>query len=120
MDIESLRELVGIRRELTESYESEIPGVLDQHWELLTRLLVEDMDSTVAYLSSSEVTADEIVNISEVFTDVVRLVPSREFIAAARTAANRFPKACADYNILGHLELAEKMVERRVLDPVRS
>lgn len=110
MNVQRLRELVRIRQHLHDTYASEVPGVLEKHWGELTRLLVEDMDATVVYLKSSEVTADELADISEVFDDVVEFCPSLEFIEAARLAAKRFPKACLDYNILPLLDAAEKSI----------
>lgn len=110
MNVQRLRELVRLRQHLHETYASEVPGVLERHWEELTRILVEDMSGTVAYLKSSNVTANEIADISEVFDDVVGACPSREFIEAVRLAAMRFPKMCQDYNVLPLLDSAEKAI----------
>ena len=110
MNVQRLRELIRIRQHLHETYASEVPGVLEKHWKELTRLLVEDMNATVAHLKSLEVTADEIADISEVFDDVVDACPSLEFIKAARLAAKRFPRTCQDYNIFPLLDSAEKMI----------
>ena len=111
MKVQRLRELVRIRQHLHDTYASEVPGVLERHWEELTRILVEDMPATVAYLRSSEVTADEIGDISEVFDDVVEVCPSQDFIDAVRFAAKRFPDCCERYNILPLLADAERMVK---------
>ena len=111
-NVKRFRELERLHRHYDRTYAFEVPGVMERHWEELTRLLVEDMDATIIYLKSSAVTADEIADVSEVFDDVMEVCPSREFIEAVRFAAKRFPEMCQNYNILALLDAAERMIPK--------
>ena len=68
-------------------------------------LLSRNLQDTVNFLDH-DCTGEQLVWMSEVFEEVSANLKSWEFIDALTRAADRFPKACSEYNIRNCIEYA--------------
>jgi hypothetical protein len=73
-------------------------------------ILAEDIPGTIAFLKN-ECTSDEYVWISEVFEDVVNMVPSKELVQCYKELMVKFPEACSEYHIETCIENAEAILK---------
>lgn len=75
-------------------------------WKEEVELLTRDMKESIDYLRN-ECTASEFSWMSEVFSDIMKENPSKEFIEVLYELAKKYPEETEKYNILSFIEEAE-------------
>ena len=69
------------------------------------QLFTANLQETIDFLDN-DCTADQFSWMSEVFDDISEKLQSWEFIDALERTADRFPKACSEYNIRNSIAYA--------------
>lgn len=108
MDKQKILDIAKRRRHIFEVSQDEDDYGLDKIRNELSDLIVSDISGAIKFMCEDPDCDDEIFSDwSEVFDDVARKSQSREFVAALKVAAKRFPKACEEYSIMKCIEFAE-------------
>lgn len=103
MNIQKFRETIKKRASINDEYSY---GV-EQCWNEEIRLLTEDIQSTIQYLSA-ECTSDEYSWISEIIDDIAEITGSRELIDCYKALSVKYPEECIKYNIAESIQFAEE------------
>jgi len=115
MNTEKLKELIKHREEVEKISHGEWTEEIEKCQEQLTDLLVEDMNSTIDYISK-ECASNEYVWISEVLDDVVELVPSKDFLQTFSSLKTKYPEEYSSYHIEESIQSAESILNWEVQD----
>ena len=78
-------------------------------WEEMVTVFSEDMEKTICFLET-DCTASEYSWLSEVFEDIAEKTQSREFIAALRKLAMKYPEETEQYNVMSFINGAEACI----------
>lgn len=78
---------------------------VEKCWKEMILAFSEDIDKTVLFLDFC--TADEFSWLSEIFEGIALKTHSKEFIAALRKTAEKYPEETKQYNIYDFIESAE-------------
>ena len=78
-------------------------------WEEMVTVFSEDMSKTICFLKN-DCTASEYSWLSEVFEEIAEKTQSREFIAALRKLAVKYPEETEQYNIMSFINGAEACI----------
>ena len=81
---------------------------IEKCWEEMTNIFSQDINKTILFLEICR--ADEFSLLSEVFEDIAQNTHSRDFIAALRKTAKKYPAETQHYNIVDFIESAECIV----------
>ena len=108
MDIIKFREIIKNISALDPNSFSEI----EKSWDAEVAILSEDVTSTIDFLNN-ECTEDEYAWISEIIDDLIEITQSKELLECYRQLMNKFPNACATYNISYTVECAESTLTEK-------
>ncbi len=73
-------------------------------------IFTENIDDTINFLDH-DCTGEDLAWMSEIFDEIVEKTRSRDFIAALRRAALRFPEETKKYNIPFFIDCAEAVID---------
>lgn len=74
-------------------------------WEKELNIVTENIDDTIRYLQT-ECTASEFSWLSEIFIEIVKKCPSKEFVEELYKLAQKYPEETKKYNIMDFIEEA--------------
>lgn len=97
-------EIIKKRSSIEEEWYTEI----EKCWEEMTGIFSADVNKTIQFLDIC--TADEFSWLSEVVENIAKRTHSKEFIAALRKTADKYPEETKKYNIIDFIESAECIV----------
>lgn len=106
MNIQLFKQIIHERENTDDEWYTRVEELQEQ----LIDVLSEDIAGTNEYLRT-ECTADEFSWISEVFDEIAEKTQSKEFIAALRFLAQRYPEETKMYNIIPFIDSAELAIE---------
>ena len=109
MNITKFREIIAQRIYVEEISCGEWDDGIEECREKEIAILAEDIPSTIMFLKN-DCTADEYSWISEVFEDVVELVPSKELVCCYKELMVKFPEESAKYSIAEIVKGAEAIL----------
>ena len=115
MNTEKLKELIKHREEVERISHGEWADEIEKCQKHLTELLVEDMKSTIAYISD-ECTSNEYIWISEVLDDIIELAPSKDFLRSFSGLKAKYPDEYSSYHIEESIQSAESILNYEVQD----
>ncbi len=104
MQFVEFREIIKKRASIEDEWYTEI----EKCWEEMTELFSIDINKTLQFLDVC--TADEFSWLSEIVEDIAKKTRSKEFVAALRKTADKYPEETTQYNILDFIESAECIV----------
>lgn len=76
----------------------------------MIKLFTNDMQETITFLDT-ECTEEQFSWLSEIFDDIAQKSQSKEFIAALRRTAKKFPQTVNEYNLLYFIDSAAKLIK---------
>lgn len=76
----------------------------------MVKLFTSDMQETIKFLDH-DCTEEQFSWLSEIFDDITKVAQSKEFIAALRRVAKKFPNAVNKYNLIYFIDAAEELLE---------
>ena len=82
----------------------------EELWKKEVQVVTEDINETINYLKT-ECTKDEFVWLSEIFSDVMQVVPSKEFIDELYVMAKKYPDVTKEYNIMSFIDEASQYLK---------
>lgn len=98
------REIIKKRASIEDEWYTEI----EKCWKEMTELFSKDINKTIQFLDIC--TADEFSWLSEIIEDIAKRTLSKEFVAALRKTADKYPEETKEYNIVDFIESAECIV----------
>ena len=104
MQFVEFREIIKKRASIDDEWYTEI----EKYWEKMTELFSKDINKTIQFLDVC--TADEFSWLSEIVEDIAKRSHSKEFVAALRKTADKYPEETKEYNIVDFIESAECIV----------
>ena len=104
MQFVEYREIIQRRAAIEEEWYTEI----EKCWEEMSALFSADISKTIQFLDIC--TADEFSWLSEIVEAIAKRTHSKEFVAALRKTADKFPEETKQYNIVDFIESAECIV----------
>lgn len=105
-----LKEVLDERIKLLDETQDEWDYGLKECWKKEVDILTKNMNETLSYLDN-ECTEDEYGWLSEIFDDVVKKDPSKEFVDALYRLAEKYPKETKRSNIMPFIEDAGRYVD---------
>lgn len=105
MQFVEFREIIKKRTSIDDEWYTEI----EKCWEEMTNIFSADIDKTIQFLDIC--TADEFSWLSEIIENVAKRNKSKDFIAALRKTADKYPEETQQYNIVDFIESAECIVD---------
>lgn len=105
MQFVEFREIIKKRASIDEEWYTEI----EKCWEEMTNVFSVDIRKTILFLDVC--TADEFSLLSEIFDNIAKKTHSKDFIAALRKTADKYPEETNRYNILDFIVSAECIVD---------
>lgn len=105
MQFDEFREIIKKRASVDDEWYSEI----EKYWKEMTELFSADPSKTIEFLNVC--TADEFSWLSEVIEDIAKKTHNKEFVAALRKTADKFPEETQQYNITDFIDSAECIVD---------
>ena len=105
MDTFSISDLLETRAKIT----SDTDPALGKCQKALTNLCCGDMPSTLAFLRNA-CTAQQFVLLSELFDSIAEKSQNRDFIAALRFLAEKYPEATREHDLLPFIDFAEDCI----------
>ncbi len=100
---ESVRKAIEKRATISDEWDY---GV-HQSWEVVLSILSENFDGTINFIEN-DCTADEFSWLSEVFSEIVDIFPSKRIIAAFKKAASKYPVEVEKFNLNYCIDEAEE------------
>lgn len=110
INIDEFKTIIAERERLSKETQDEWEYGIDKCRDKLISLLTSDIFATNEFLKT-ECTAAQFSWMSEIFDEIVEKTKSREFIAALRKVAKKFPEECEKYNIIYFIDEAEELLE---------
>ena len=98
--------LIAEREKIEEDIDYERNSVIKGMIDLLTN----DVNATVSFLDN-ECSESQFIWMSEIFDEIAERTKSRDFIAALRRTARKYPNAVEKYNIEYFIDSAEEYIE---------
>lgn len=95
----------GVIQEL-DKIELEDDFTRDKLWDKEVKIVTEDINEAIKYFKT-ECTGREFVKLSEIFDQVMEVIPSKEFIDTLYFLAEKYPEETKDYNIMSFIKSAE-------------
>lgn len=105
MQFVEFREIIKTRASIDDEWYTEI----EKCWKEMTELFSADISKTILFLDVC--TADEFSWLSEIIEEVAKRTHSKEFVAALRKTADKYPEETKQYNIVDFIESAECIVD---------
>ena len=100
------RDIIKERIQISIKTQDEWDYGIEQCHKKLIGLFMNSMSDALNFLDT-ECTADEFSWLSEVFDDIAEKTQSREFIAALRRLAKKYPEETQRYNVISFIDSAE-------------
>lgn len=104
MQFVEFREIIKKRASIEDEWYTEI----EKCWEEMTELFSIDINKTLQFLDVC--TADEFSWLSEIVENIAKKTRSKEFVAALRKTADKYPEETKQYNILDFIKSTECIV----------
>lgn len=102
MTTETIREAIK-NRSLTDD---EWDYGVEQCWKTVLALMAGNHDEVVDFIEN-ECTADEFSLLSEIYSDIIDVLPSGKIIDALRKTAGKYPDESKKYNLHYCIDMAE-------------
>lgn len=105
MQFVEFREMIKTRASIDDEWYTEI----EKCWKEMAELFSADIYKTILFLDVC--TADEFSWLSEIIEEIAKRTHSKEFVAALRKTADKYPEETKQYNVVDFIESAECIVD---------